>query len=393
MARYRSPNGQRRPYKDRHSKRWVMRLEHQMPDGSTIHASGTSPRSQDEAIARAEANLTTKIEQARLDRVAGTPAASVESWLAYWMSSKTNLKPKTRVSYQAAIDKRILPAIGCKPLDAVTLDDIEGIHREILDDGCSRSVWATVKTVLKQAFDDAVKRGHVNRSPAVHAPGLQPKKRSENWLTPEQAWLVINRSPNDAEKARWAVALLMGIRQGEALALLWKDLVLDGNDPVVVVDASLGRETGRGLVYGETKTRQRRVLPLTGDLVDLLKRHRRQQRQQFFALGLAWSEETPVFAVRKRDGGVGPLDPANDRKRWIKALQRAGVPHFRLHDARHAAASTMMRASVEMYAISRALGHSSIQTTIDTYGHLATGSLRSAFEASSSLLNESGTGF
>ena len=75
---------------------------------------------------------------------------------------------------------------------------------------------------------------------------------------------------------------------------------------------------------------------------------------------------------------------------WIKALERADVPHFRLHDARHAAASTKMGASVEMYAISRALGHASIQTTIDTYGHLATGALRSAFEATSSVLAQTG---
>lgn len=388
MSRYRSSNGQPRPYKD--GNRWIYRLEQQLTDGQIVKAAGSSRRSREECVARAEANLARKVEEARHDKLAQTPASSVATWLAYWMATKTNLKPKTRVGYQAAIDRRILPAIGSKPLDAVTLDDIEGIHREILNDGCSRTVWATVKTVLKQAFDDAVKRGHVDRSPAVYVPALQPKKRSENWLTPEQAWLVINRSPNAAEKARWAVALLLGIRQGEALALLWKDLVLYGNDPVMVVDASLGRETGRGLVYGETKTRQRRVLPLTADLVDLLKRHQREQRQQFFAMGLATSEEMPVFAVRKRDGRVGPLDPANDRKRWIRALQRAGVPHFRLHDARHAAAATMMGASVEMYAISRALGHSSIQTTIDTYGHLETGALRSAFEASSTALAEAG---
>ena len=388
MSRYRSSNGQSRPYKD--GDRWIYRVEQQLSDGRIVKAAGSSRRNREECLARAEANLARKVEEARQERLVRTPASSVETWLEYWMATKANLKPKTKVSYQAAINKRINPAIGSKPLADVTLDDIETIHRRILDDGASRTVWATVKTVLKQAFDDAVKRGHVDRSPAVHAPGLQPKKRSENWLTPEQAWLVINRSPNDAEKARWAVALLMGIRQGEALALLWKDLVLDGNEPVMVVDASLGRETGRGLVYGETKTRQRRVLPLTGDLVDLLRRHRREQREQFFALGLAWSEETPVFAVRKRNGRVGPLDPANDRKRWIKALQRAGVPHFRLHDARHTAAATMMGASVELYAISRALGHSSIQTTIDTYGHLATGSLRSAFEASSTALAEAG---
>ena len=389
MARYRSSNGQRRPYKD--GKRWVVRLEEQLPDGRIITASGSSARNREECLDRAQANLAKKVQEARQEKLAHTPASSVSTWLEYWMANKTNLKPKTKVSYQASIDKRILPAIGSKALDAVTLDDIEGIHSQILSEGCSRTIWATTKTVLKQAFDDAVKRGHIDRSPALHAPGLQPKKRSENWLTPEQAWRVIHKSPDFAEKARWSLAMLLGIRQGEALALLWTDLNLDDSDPQMVVGASLGWVTGKGLVYGETKTRQRRVLPLPAELVEILKHHRREQRERFLAMGLGWSKETPVFAVVRKNGkAAGPLDPANDRKRWLKALERAEVPRFRLHDARHAAAATMMSASVEMYVISKALGHASIATTVDTYGHLATGPLRSAFEASSSVLAQAG---
>jgi integrase len=178
---------------------------------------------------------------------------------------------------------------------------------------------------------------------------------------------------------------MLGLRQGEALALRWSDLDLDGQHPVMVVDRSLSRHTGKGLVYGDTKTSQRRDLPLPLDLVNLLKRHRREQREQFLSLGVQWSEHTPVFAALRK-GSARPIDPANDRKRWLKALARAEEPHVRLHDARHTAATIMLMEGVDMYSVSKALGHSSIQTTIDTYGHLPSASLRSAFEASSKAL-------
>jgi integrase len=80
------------------------------------------------------------------------------------------------------------------------------------------------------------------------------------------------------------------------------------------------------------------------------------------------------------------LDPANDRKRWIKALTRAGVPFVRLHDARHTAATLLLRANVPMVKVQAVLGHSSIQTTIDTYAHLSSEDLRPVMEALAGLV-------
>lgn len=380
MARYRSSNGQSRPYKD--GDRWIHRVEQHLPDGRIVKAAGSSRRNREECLARAEANLARKVEEARQEKLAQTPASSVATWLAYWMASKTNLKPKTKVSYVAAIDKRINPAIGSKALADVTIDDIEAIHRRILDDGCSRTVWATVKTVLKQAFDDAVKRGHADRSPVLHAPALQPKKRSEVWLTPEEAARVIDGSEHTSDTVRWTFALHLGLRQGEALALRWRDLDIDGSYPRVAVYGSLSRETGRGLVYGSTKTHQRRDLPLTTRVVELLRRHRLEQRARFLGYGIQWTEDAPVIAAFRRDATVGPVDPANDRKKWIQALVHAGVPKVRLHDARHTAATIMLSGGVDMFTVSKLLGHSSIQTTIDTYGHLPTAMLQAAVQAS-----------
>lgn len=48
----------------------------------------------------------------------------------------------------------------------------------------------------------------------------------------------------------------------------------------------------------------------------------------------------------------------------------AGIHEFNIHALRHSHASNLIEAGVNMYKISKRLGHSSIRTTMDIYGHL-----------------------
>src|SRR5262249_17177697 len=72
-----------------------------------------------------------------------------------------------------------------------------------------------------------------------------------------------------------------------------------------------------------------------------------------------------------------PDKPTNDawfRDRiWRPLLERGGVRHVRVHDARHTYASLMLRRGVPIAYVSRQLGHSSIQVTVDLYGHFVPG--------------------
>jgi integrase len=54
---------------------------------------------------------------------------------------------------------------------------------------------------------------------------------------------------------------------------------------------------------------------------------------------------------------------------WNNARKRAGIPSFRIHDARHSYASTLANAGVSLYEIQRLLGHANIRTT-ERYAHL-----------------------
>jgi len=91
-------------------------------------------------------------------------------------------------------------------------------------------------------------------------------------------------------------------------------------------------------------------------------------------------------------GGHPCLNDAWFRARvWRKLLELAKVRHLRVHDARHTYASIMLRRGVPMAYVSRQLGHSSIQITVDLYGHFEAGADRHHVEGFAAAVDEQET--
>ena len=66
-----------------------------------------------------------------------------------------------------------------------------------------------------------------------------------------------------------------------------------------------------------------------------------------------------------------PKDPANDRKAWLAILVAAHLPAVRLHAARHTSATLMINSGIDISVVGSVLGHSTIATTADIYGHVS----------------------
>ena len=79
--------------------------------------------------------------------------------------------------------------------------------------------------------------------------------------------------------------------------------------------------------------------------------------------------------------------PYGDIKRaWTTAREEAGMPDLHLHDLRHSAASFMINAGIDLFAVGRILGHADHQSTM-RYSHLANDTLRKAVEAGAAKMN------
>lgn len=93
--------------------------------------------------------------------------------------------------------------------------------------------------------------------------------------------------------------------------------------------------------------------------------HGRTQAAERLRAGSAWTDTALVFTT---ETGTA-VDPRNLLRSFVGVARRAGVEHASLHTLRHSGATTLLESGVNIVAVSRLLGHSSVSITGDLYGH------------------------
>jgi integrase len=175
--------------------------------------------------------------------------------------------------------------------------------------------------------------------------------------------------------ARWAIALALGLRQGEALGLKWEDVDLDICSLRVrrsrlrpkyahgCEKESCGRKAGdcpeRRQTWPDTdatKSRAgRRTVGLPAELVDRHRKHEAQQEREREAAGQLWADGGWVFTTPTGR----PVNPNTDYHEWKDLLRFAGLRDGRLHDARHTAATVLLILGVPERAVMGVMGWAS----------------------------------
>jgi integrase len=134
----------------------------------------------------------------------------------------------------------------------------------------------------------------------------------------------------------------------------------------------------RNLVSGKLttpKNHTRRRVDLSRKLTEALEQRLVAAKASVLKAG----EPVPAWVFSNSDGG--PLDGDNIRRRvFEKALTKAKLRHVRIHDLRHSFASHLIQNGESLAYVRDQLGHSSIQVTVDIYGHLVPGSNRAAVD-------------
>ncbi|MHB8895040.1 MAG: tyrosine-type recombinase/integrase, partial [Candidatus Geothermincolia bacterium] len=67
--------------------------------------------------------------------------------------------------------------------------------------------------------------------------------------------------------------------------------------------------------------------------------------------------------------GETPIDQANARKAFLRALKAAGLRHVTMQSLRHSYATTLLSYGASIKAVQHALGHASATMTLNVYGH------------------------
>ena len=126
------------------------------------------------------------------------------------------------------------------------------------------------------------------------------------------------------------------------------------------------------LLLQNRQTEARAQIPAIRKLLRWLIAHSPELRQLD-----PWSEIVLIFT-----NDVGKFIDLNHwRKRvFHKALEKAKLRKIRIHDLRHTFASLLIDDGASLVYIKEQLGHASIKTTVDVYGHLIKGGNKGAVD-------------
>jgi integrase len=282
------------------------------------------------------------------DTKKATFAEFSERWLNIYAEMKT--KPSTFKSYKDIISNHLIPYMGdyhLRDIDTSLLQEYVAL----------RLKKVKPKTVInelvpvKEMFKHAVKWGYLKTNPAEGVERPRVEKEEMQVLTPDEVKQFLEHVTL-RYRTFFLTAILTGLRRGELLGLQGEDI--DWNHNQIHVRRSLWKGQ---IVSPKTKSSVRRV-DTTPTLAQELRRHK-----------LSCSIEDSGFVFCNSEGK--PLDPDSLVKRqFLPALKRAGVKRVRFHDLRHLNVALRLEQGQNIKYIQNQLGHASIQTTIDRYGHL-----------------------
>jgi integrase len=277
-----------------------------------------------------------------------------------FMAIKTKLSPASISQYEYVWEK-LRPHIGDRPLRKLRAIDLDRAYVAI---GQSVSANTTIKCHKHAValLQQAMKWELVPRNVALSA--TPPDSVPFNVRPPTGDELV--KIVTAAKESDWQFGALVhlgattGARRGELAGLRWCDVDLD-NASVRLVHQPDG---AGGL--GPLKNKLARTVLLDDDSVTMLRSHRERCEQVAAECGGSLTEKCFVFSPTP--GNTESFRPDGLTWRFRRLAAAVGVD-ARLHDLRHAQATTLLANGISPAAVAARLGHSSPAITMSIYAH------------------------
>jgi len=315
-------------------------------------------------------------------------------YLRWWIAQRP--ANRTTRGYRQIIDNHIAPALGRIPLhklSAAQIDAMLNALRPRLSDTTRHHICA----VLAVALAYAERKNLVARNVAKLAEPITLPTYKAVYLNIEEANALLDAAKGHRLEAIFQLAVYLGMRQGELLGLLWRNVDLERGTVRIFtqLQAEPDQPVAEGLVVNERpkwgSDRTIGVPPETSFVLEALRAHRARQRIERVAAGPGgWIQTMPL----KTDKGIKKvendlvfttlggrplsgsyLDSGPFREICTKARIRFSTHDekgLRFHDLRHSAATILLAAGVPERVVMEILGHSTM-AMVKRYQHVLPG--------------------
>jgi len=297
----------------------------------------------------AEAWLRDVVDQARrgtlpgLVRTGATFADAAAEYLSYAEHDR-GCKPSTLRDYRSTITAHLLPAFGVMRVEDVSAATIERWRAE-LPPTLSPRTKNKLLIQLHGIFRRAQRVYGLPGNPMAEIERHRQRPSGDiQVFSVEEVLALVRAAESEQDAAIYLTAAFTGLRRGELLALRWRDVDFEAS--AIRVRASY---SGGALTM--PKSGRVRSVPMAPDVGHSLARL--GQRELFT------TDDDLVFA-----GELGSYaDGSALRRRYDRALGRAGLRQLRFHDLRHTF-GTRMIARADIRRVQEWMGHSDVQTTM-----------------------------
>ncbi|WP_447979043.1 tyrosine-type recombinase/integrase [Candidatus Nitrospira bockiana] len=327
-----------------------------------------------------------KVEQRLFPERTVKTAPTLKDYAASWLTSceLRQLKHNTLRSYRMNLNAHVVPALGHLRLQEITRDHVKQLLLAKKRQGLSPNSLRLVLAPLSKLFSDAIDEGLVSLNPCLRPGRITPVRRRKSEIDPftrdEQQALLAGMQAFKPEDFPLLFTLVRaGLRIGEAVALERPDL--DFANPAIIVSKNFTN----GHLEAYPKNNKSRRVDMSARLVEVLKAHLQTQD-----LEAALKNVPPprlVFPGKRgsyldvkswrEDVFYALIDRVSTErvKQGLSPIRRRGPHHLR-----HTWATRLIENGESLTYIRDQAGHSSIQVTVDLYGHLVPGSNRAAVD-------------
>lgn len=248
--------------------------------------------------------------------------------MALYMKHADSLRSSDTAKHHAARIAEFIDGHTASEAQAVSFKIIEGLKDDYQPATINRSLGT-----LTKALSLAWRSNQIPVNYGEKIERLKVNNQRTTTLTLKEVELLASKASETVRTAIW-IAIYTGMRRGEILKLEQAHIQND----MILIPA------------GNTKTLKMRAIPVVKAVKPWLKK---------VPLGINYEGLKTGFA---------------------RARMAAGMPHVTFHDLRRSCGSLMVQSGVDIYVVSRILGHSSVQVTQTVYAHLKVDQLRSGLE-------------
>lgn len=301
---------------------------------------------------------------------------TVTEWLDRHIGSLSGVERKTITDYKRYTESDIGPALGAIPLSKLTREEVAAWVNAMRDAGAAGGTIQNKHGFLSGALKRAVEDGHLAANPCqgIRLPRTEEKERV--FLTRDE-FRILKAAFSEHYQPLVEFLVASGCRASEALALKPSDV--DRDKGTVRIARAWKRGGPEGYYIGPPKSKKsNRTINVPRSVLDQL-----DYSGEWLFTG---TNGKPVRLYSWRSNV------------WYKSLAKARAKDANdpnkpvllkkpcIHDLRHTCASWMIQAGVPLPVVQAHLGHESIKTTVDRYGHLDRSNHEAAADAIAKML-------